>query len=231
MARSAKKPAKKRQPLSAERIAEAALALIDRAGLDGFSFRVLARDLGCEAMSIYHYYPSKAHLYDALVEMCLAEMPVPSPDLPWQTQFLEVGRAMRKVALRHPGFLLYLIIHRLNNRAGLTFLERVIRIFDATGLPLELRARHFRAVSHYIMGGTLDEAMGFAKGPSAVDPVPADVARRDFPAITAVGPYFAPKYHEAMFESGLVTLIDKIAADAAALAAEKTAGPGAPRSS
>jgi hypothetical protein len=65
------------------------------------------------------------------------------------------------------------------------------------------------------MGGALDEAMGYAKGPSAVDPVPEEVARRDFPAITSVGPYFAVKYHQEIFEAGLVTLIDKVAADAA----------------
>ena len=39
--------------LSRERIAGAAMKLVDRDGLDALSFRNLGAELGCEAMSIY----------------------------------------------------------------------------------------------------------------------------------------------------------------------------------
>src|SRR6185295_5623339 len=64
--------------LSRERIAAAAMALVDRDGLAALSTRKLGDELGCEAMSIYHHFPGKAHLMDALVDLMLAEARVPA---------------------------------------------------------------------------------------------------------------------------------------------------------
>src|SRR4029450_12817133 len=61
-----------RPHLTRERVLASALALIDEGGLAGFSIRSLGAALGCEPMSIYHYFPSKAHLQDALVDDALA---------------------------------------------------------------------------------------------------------------------------------------------------------------
>ena len=62
--------AKKRPPeLSQDTIRAAALKLIDREGLDAFSTRKLGRALGCEAMAIYWYYPSKDALLDSVVDL------------------------------------------------------------------------------------------------------------------------------------------------------------------
>ena len=51
-----------REPLTRERIVEAALAVVEAEGLAAFSTRKLGERLGCEAMSIYHHFPSKQHL-------------------------------------------------------------------------------------------------------------------------------------------------------------------------
>ena len=49
-------------------IESAALAVIERSGLADFSILHARRPaLGCTAMSLYHYFPSKGHLMDALV--------------------------------------------------------------------------------------------------------------------------------------------------------------------
>src|SRR5437762_10797237 len=66
--------------LSRERIAAAAMALVDREGLAALSTRRLGDELGCEAMSIYHHFPNKAHLMDALVDLMLAETRTPASD-------------------------------------------------------------------------------------------------------------------------------------------------------
>jgi AcrR family transcriptional regulator len=81
MARAVRAKAQQKEPLSAERIEQAALALIEIEGVEGFSTRKLAAELGCEAMSIYHYFPSKGHLMDALVDRVMGEeMEVLGPD-------------------------------------------------------------------------------------------------------------------------------------------------------
>ena len=73
MARQPAKRAKKpRRPLDKEAIELAALALIDKDGLGELSMRRLGKKLGVEAMSLYHHYPSKAHLLDALLDRLIA---------------------------------------------------------------------------------------------------------------------------------------------------------------
>lgn len=216
LVKMSRKPAKvtksKRQALSAGRIVAEALALVDAEGLEGFSFRVLAGRLHCEAMSLYHYFPSKAHLFDAMLEVCISEMRTPDVDQPWRTQLTLIAREFRQVALRHPGFFLIFAIHRLNTPAGLGLIESLLRIFEATGLDAGTRARSFRMFGYYLMGAGLDEAIGYSKGPSAAEPVPDDVVMRDFPRVAAASIYFSPAYHEATFETGLKSMLDGIAA-------------------
>ena len=193
--------------LSAERIVAEAMALIDAEGLDAFSFRTLAARLGCQAMSIYHYFPSKAHLYDALVAICLAEA-MDWPDRgSWQERMRAAMAAYRRMALNHPRFFLFFGTYRLNDRAGLTYLDRILRVFEMTGLDDEARARQFRILGYYLTGACWDEALGYARGSSAANPVPPDEARRDFPAIMAVGPYFGTDRHQLTFDAGIDILI------------------------
>lgn len=203
-----------RKPLSAERIAAAALALVDKDGLDGFSFRILAKKLGCEAMSIYHYYPSKAHLFDAMVEMCIAETEIPSSEMHWIERLRRVCHAYRATALRHPGFFPYFAVYRMNSRAGLSFLNRIVEIFQQSGLSPARQAAHFRVIGYYIMGAGLDEAQGYVRGPSATEPVPEKTAETEFPAIMSIGPFFSKPHHEATFSDGLEALLRSLADEA-----------------
>jgi len=75
------KTRKAKLPLSPERIVSAALALVQQDGLAGLSTRRLGQCLDCEAMSIYHHFPSKQHLLDALVDHAIASVDMPSADL------------------------------------------------------------------------------------------------------------------------------------------------------
>jgi len=69
-----------RVPLSRQRIVATAMALVEEHGLPALTFRRLGKALGCEAMSVYHYFPSKRHLLDALVEDTLAGIGEPPAD-------------------------------------------------------------------------------------------------------------------------------------------------------
>ena len=70
----------------------------------------------------------------------------------------------------------------------------------------------FRIFGYYIIGAALDETSGYAKGPSAQEPVTADVIGRAYPAVAAAGPYFAPNQFDTTFEAGLNILLDGMAA-------------------
>jgi AcrR family transcriptional regulator len=208
--RSARK--KVRQPLSPERIEESALYLIERDGFDAFSTRKLAVELGCEAMSIYHYFPSRAHLMDALLDRVVSEMTLPAENLPWQEQIRHVAFEYRAMAWRHPRFFQFMVLHRMNTATALGLLDAIIGIFRRAGFDIEQAARLFRIFGYYVAGAALDETSGYAKGPSAAEPVPDEIAARDYPQITAVNPYFKSQHHEATFVAGLDILLKGIAA-------------------
>ena len=44
-----------REPLTRDRVVEAALRVMDEEGLDAVSMRRVAREVGVEAMSLYHH--------------------------------------------------------------------------------------------------------------------------------------------------------------------------------
>ncbi len=209
MKRRTSKP-KPRPQLDASRIAAAALAMADEKGLDALSFRNLAKVLGCEAMSLYHYFPSKAHLLDAMVGICLTEVMWPGEHMHWSDKLRFVCHQHRLMALRHPGFFQFMSLYRMNSREGLSYLDHIVRIIEETGLPAEARARQFRIFGYYVTGASLDEALGYARGPSAANPVPPETAREMFPAIMNIGPYFAREQHLATFDVGLEALIQAI---------------------
>src|SRR6267143_2086131 len=92
-----------RTPLTRLRIAQAALAVVDRDGLDALSMRRLGAELGVEGMAIYRHFPNKAAVLAGVVEALLGELVIPPPSgTPWQIVFREVARAYRALLLRHP---------------------------------------------------------------------------------------------------------------------------------
>ena len=58
--------AEPREQLSKERIIAAALEVVDEGGLEALTMRALGQRLDVEAMALYHYFPSKAALLEAV---------------------------------------------------------------------------------------------------------------------------------------------------------------------
>ncbi|HEX7249667.1 MAG TPA: TetR/AcrR family transcriptional regulator C-terminal domain-containing protein [Burkholderiales bacterium] len=207
---STKRPARRRAPLSRERIVKAALALVEREGLEGFSARRLGRELGVEAMSVYHFFPSRQHLVDALVGEAVGSIEFPDEALAPSERLREVMRAYRRMAHAHAKLFPLVAVHRLNTPEGVRFIERVLRIFrDATGDD-ELAARYFRAAGYYLMGAGLDETSGYAKGPSAAEPVADDFVARECPQLARSARFFQRKEWDATFDLGVEALVAAI---------------------
>jgi AcrR family transcriptional regulator len=198
-------------PLSRERIAAAAMALVDREGLDALSTRRLGEELGCEAMSIYHHFPNKAHLMDALIDLTLADARVELlPEWGWVERLRRCAHGFRAMALKHPKFFPYFAVHRLNTPAGVAFLDRIIGVLREAGFSDRDAATHFRTIGYYLTGAALDEVAGYAQGPSAAEPVLNETIAADFKNLAAAAPYFQPAHFQATFETGLEMLLAEI---------------------
>lgn len=196
-----------REPLSRERIEVEALRLIEQDGLEAFSTRRLGAALGCEAMSIYNHFSSKAHILDALVDRVLSTIPLPERQESPALRIRELTRQWRLMARRHPHLYPWLALHRWDSRVGVTFLGEILDCFAAAGFSDEVAARSFRALGYYMLGATLDEINGYAQGPSSLCPVSDEELERDFPVVARAGAYFAPSHFDRTFELGLDVML------------------------
>jgi AcrR family transcriptional regulator len=118
--------------LSRERVLEAAVALVDRAGLDALTMRALAEELGVEAMSLYRYVSSKDDLLDGVHARILGELAVPERAGPWREVLRDLARAFRSVLEAHPNALLLFATRPAVAPGSVALLERTLRLlFDA----------------------------------------------------------------------------------------------------
>jgi AcrR family transcriptional regulator len=202
--------------LSRPLIVKTALALVADEGVVAFSTRKLGGRLRCEAMSIYHHFPSKQHLLDALVDEVLNGIEWPAPGLPPLQRLREAMYAFRAMAHSHAAFFPYVAVHRLNTPRGVAFIEDILTLVQAVVPDPERAARHFRAIGYYLVGAALDETAGYARGPSAAEPVQGAYVARQCPRLVAAAPYFQREHWDRTFELGVQALLHAVAQDATA---------------
>ena len=88
--------------LDKERIAAAALALVDEHGLKGFSMRAVARALGVTPMALYHHVGSKEELAVLVVNAANVVIPRFNPTGDWREGMWRMAKAVRGLMLAHP---------------------------------------------------------------------------------------------------------------------------------
>lgn len=196
-----------REPLGLthDAVRRGALRLIDREGLEEFSTRKLGRALGCEAMAIYWYYPSKEALLDAVVDLLVSGIApaLSDPARDWVEALRRVAHAYRGIAHAHPKAFPLLATRRFATPGAYAFLERLFEMAQAQGIPDRTIARFFRAVAGYCGGVALDELAGSR-------PEEAEAAA-DHPRVAAVTRWLEPRYDEETFDFGLEILLDAVA--------------------
>ena len=97
-------PRRGRPPrLSPDAILDAALALLDDAGLEGFTMRALARRLEADPMAVYRHFDGKEALLAALCDRALADLAPFDADAPWRDQLEGLASAIRAPMLEHRG--------------------------------------------------------------------------------------------------------------------------------
>jgi len=218
---------KRRDPISRDAIVKAAVALLDREGLDALSMRRLGDELGAGAASLYWHVGSKDGLLDLVLDEIIGESEVPDPDpARWQEQLKEVAREQRRVSLRHP-YVVRVSIGRIPmGPKALRYSERVLAILRAAGLPPGLAVQGYLLLIATVNGFTMDETgVGDASTP-ITDPDAGDMARDYiaslpaslFPNMTALADEFALADPDERFDLLIDIFVDGLARRAAAAA-------------
>lgn len=161
-----------REPLSRERILRAALALVDRDGLDALTMRRLADDLGSGPMSLYHHVKDRDDLIDGIAELLASRLDPPRAD-DWQGYAREAARAIYRIGHVHPKAFAPLVArpstttvpHMLTIIGGL--LERLL----AAGFDDRSAVLATRTLANYLIGAVLSDVLGRIELPGEpIDP-------------------------------------------------------------
>jgi AcrR family transcriptional regulator len=129
-----------RPQLTQEQIVSAAMGLIDELGLAGHSMRRLGAELGVDPSTIYYHVPSKAALYDLVVDEVLngIDLSVDDPSASLEERVVTAGLEYRRALLRHPRTVPLVAVRALRTPAQLRPIEAFSRIFfDAGFSPVE----------------------------------------------------------------------------------------------
>ncbi|MEA2661005.1 MAG: hypothetical protein QOH08_577 [Chloroflexota bacterium] len=196
-----------RAPLTRSRIAQAALAIVDRDGLDALSMRRLGAELGVEGMAIYRHFPNKAAVLAGVVEVLLAELVIPPPsDVPWQTVFREASRGYRALLLRHPHAIPLLATLPLSDPAAARAAGAVMALLRAAGFDAQSALKTLATITSYVIGvaqwevGTAPYRQARGDAPFALPP-DAD------PYLVELLPQLAEDDCDETFEFGLDVIV------------------------
>jgi AcrR family transcriptional regulator len=205
---TARRKARAPAELSPETIRTAALRLIDEHGLEEFSTRKLGRALGCEAMALYWYYPSKDALLDAVVDKLMegVELDAGVGARDWVSALRDLAHAYRRVAHDHPRAFPLLATRRFASEGTYAFLDRLFELARRQGIDDRTAARFYRVVSSYCNGFALNE---LAAPRGQQDPTTAPL-RRKYARVAAVSVWLEPKYLDEMFAFGLELQLDAL---------------------
>lgn len=132
-------------------VIEAAVAMIDKDGLENFSSRKLARTLGVTSPTIHHHFGSREQLLAHVLRHLLRGIRLPGPQRTWQDYFLESSRALRQVIVDHPN-ITPLMATRPWTESSHELVNESIRLLDEGGVPRELQLLMLRASEILVIG-------------------------------------------------------------------------------
>src|SRR5664279_2233817 len=95
------KRANQREPLTRERVLQAALALADQGGIDALTMRRLGQELGVEAMAVYYHLANKDEVLDGIIDIVFGELDLPVAGTDWKSAMRKRGLSLRDALARH----------------------------------------------------------------------------------------------------------------------------------
>jgi AcrR family transcriptional regulator len=147
-----------RPPLTRERVLQAAVALADREGAGSLRMRRLARELGVEAMSLYHHVPGKQALLDGMVDLVFGEIELPAADGDWKAAMRKRAVSARDALARHPWAISLMESRRTPGPANLRHHDAVLGCLRRAGFPVDPTAHAYSILDAYIYGFAIQEA-------------------------------------------------------------------------
>jgi AcrR family transcriptional regulator len=204
-----------RNPLTRERVVQAAIGIADAHGFGALTMRRLGRELGVEAMSLYHHVPNKDDVLDGMADAIMEEIGVPQ-GADWKEAMGARARSAREVFIRHPWAIGLVETRRSPGPATLRHADAVIGTLRDAGFSLALALHAHILLDSYSYGFALQET----SLPVATDAESDAFAEEMLDVMGQAYPHLAeltrfrvldPEYRFGMeFEFGLDLILDRL---------------------
>jgi AcrR family transcriptional regulator len=151
----------RRRRLSRPLVLETAVALADQDGLDGFSMRRLAQELGVVPMALYKHVANRDELLDGMVDVVFAEIESPSIDEDWRSALRRRAISAREALKRH-SWAIGLMETRHPGPANLRNHNAVMGCLREAGFSFETAIHAYSVQDAYIYGfAQQEQTLGF----------------------------------------------------------------------
>ena len=208
----------RRPALTRDGIIEAAVRVADRGGIGQVSMRNVGKELGVEAMSLYHHLAGKDALLDGLADWVFSQIELPDEQQPWRPAMAGRAASARLALSLHPWALGLIESRRTPGPALLHHHDTVLGSLRRNGFSVALASHAFSVIDAYVYGFVLTElSLPLAPGETVeafVDEIQEMLPPSLYPhlvemiADTVVGRQYA---YADEFEYGLHLILDGIA--------------------
>ncbi len=195
-----------KEPLSRDRVLDAAMSVADAHGIQSVTMRRVAETLDCEAMSLYHYVADKKALLSGMIEAVLVEVVGSSlaidaaPD--WRDSVRDRSLAARHIMLAHPWAPGVISAETESPFALYALYEQFVGTLVDAGFTYELAHRAIHSLGPLILGFTnelFEPDAGESGAPS----------EEEMAAIAETMPHIATMAHMGLHEAeGSLSMCD-----------------------
>jgi AcrR family transcriptional regulator len=199
--------------ITRDQLAERALEILDREGIDGLTMRGLAEALGVGTMTVYGYVRSKEEVLDAAVDAAVADAPPLTITGAWREDLRTLVMSAWTMLARHPALVQVRLRRPVLRPDALRFGEAGMGILQAAGLPAQDAAHAYRLLFTYTFGfaGLSPPSDPQARHDAAV--ALAALPPEDFPRLAAAREEFGRALAgDEAFAYGLERILDGIGA-------------------
>ena len=197
----------RRVPLTRERIIGLALETIDRDGLGALNMRRLAREAGVKPMSLYHHFPSKQVMLDAVAEaIAAAAIGLPPAQGVWQERVRFLFGNLHLLVQAHPRALPLISTAVIRTASGRRWMEELMSVLLGAGFSAERAAAVYHTLGAYTLGVGYARLLGMEVSSTEIV---TQLAGHwgDYPSLMRVGLRLTAWDQPGEFEAGFDALL------------------------
>ncbi|WP_307806938.1 TetR/AcrR family transcriptional regulator C-terminal domain-containing protein [Naasia sp. SYSU D00057] len=210
--------APRRARLNRDAVLHTAVALADRAGIDGLTMRTLAQELGVVPMALYKHVANKEQLLDGMVDIVWSEVELPTSDDGWRAGMRRRSVSLRDALSRHRWAIGLMESRMSPGPANLRQHNAMMGCLRSAGFSFRTTVHSTSTLDAYIYGFALQEkTMPFETPEQSGEVAQAQLEAQE--AAAALYPYLVEVVVElakagydgsAEFEIGLDLILDGI---------------------